>query len=272
MELEFWGTRGTVPVSGRKKARCGGDTACAALAVSSQEFVIIDAGTGLRNLGLKIQERSGAERLELHLLLTHFHLDHVMGLPFFEPLYSERTTLTFYADEEPEETERLLAALMARRLFPLEFTELRSKRRFRTLPTGRMHLGGVEISHLPLTHPQGSVAYRLDGRTGSVVFATDTEHPLKGTDEALAAFARGAEHFVCDATFTPEEYEDGRRGWGHSTWEAGVKLAEEAGVRSLLLSHLNPDHDDRMVDGIVRRARRRFPRTEAARRGLKLRI
>ncbi|MBN2199606.1 MAG: MBL fold metallo-hydrolase [Candidatus Aminicenantes bacterium] len=272
MELEFWGTRGTCPVSGRKTAGCGGNTACASLAVSPEELIIIDAGTGLRNLGRKLKESSRTERLEIHLLLTHFHLDHVWGLPFFEPLYSDRTVVTFYADEEPEETERLLASLMSRRLFPLEFSELRSRRRFKTLPAGRMHLGGVDVSYQPLTHPQGSVAYRLDGRHGSIVFATDTEHPLKGADEALIGFSRGAEHFVCDSTYTPEEYEDGRRGWGHSTWEAGVKLAEAAGVKNLLLSHHNPDHDDRAVGGIVRRARRRFPRTQAAREGLKLRI
>lgn len=272
MELEFWGTRGTFPVSGRKKAGCGGNTACASLSVSPTELVIIDAGTGLRNLGRKIMERSGEERLDLNLLLTHFHLDHVMGLPFFEPLYSDRATVTFYADEEPEETERLLAALMNGRLFPLDFSELRSKRHFKKLPAGRLRLGGVEVSHRALNHPQGSVAYRLDSGSGSVVFATDTEHPFKGMDEALAAFSRDADHFVYDATFTPEEYEDGRRGWGHSTWEAGVRLAEAAGVRRLHLSHHNPDHDDREVDGLVRRARRSFPRTAAAREGLKLRI
>ncbi|OGD11353.1 MAG: hypothetical protein A2Y86_05085 [Candidatus Aminicenantes bacterium RBG_13_62_12] len=272
MELEFWGTRGTFPVSGRDRVRHGGNTACASLAVSASERVIIDAGTGLRNLGRKIKERSGPGRLHLHLLLTHFHLDHIMGLPFFEPLNSDRTVVTFYADEEPEETERLLAALMNGRLFPLGFSDLRSTRHFKRLPAGRLCFGAVEVTHQALNHPQGSVAYRLESKGGSVVFATDTEHPLKGVDEALAEFSRGADHLITDATFTPEEYEDGRRGWGHSTWEAGVKLAEAAGVQHLLLSHLNPDHDDRRVDALVRRARRLFPRTGAAREGLKLQI
>lgn len=272
MDLEFWGTRGTFPVSDRAGMRCGGNTSCAALAVSSDEMVIIDAGTGLRNLGRRIRGRGAEGRITLHLLLTHFHLDHVLGLPFFEPLYSRKTEVVFYSAEEPEAAERILASLMGGRLFPLDLSEFRSVKRFRKLPAGRLHLGGVEVSHQALNHPQGSVAYRLETKEGSVVFATDTEHPLKGVDEALADFVRDTDHLVYDATFTPEEYEDGRRGWGHSTWEAGVRLAEAAGVRRLHLSHHNPDHDDRQVAEIVRRARRRFPRTGAAREGLKLRI
>jgi phosphoribosyl 1,2-cyclic phosphodiesterase len=272
MELEFWGTRGTFPVSGRNRAGYGGNTACASCEVSPGEFVVVDAGTGIRNLGRRLKDRPGPGRLTVHLLLTHFHLDHVMGLPFFEPLYSEKSVVTFYADEEPHETERLIASLMSGRLYPLDFPELRSSRHFRRFPAGGLRLGGLNVRHHPLNHPQGSMAFRLETDGGSVVFATDTEHPLKGVDERLAEFARGAGHLLCDATFTPEEYEAGRRGWGHSTWEAGAKLAEAAGVRRLLLSHLNPDHDDRQVGKIVRLASRLFPRAAAAREGLRLNV
>jgi len=272
MELEFWGTRGTCPVSGKDKVKYGGHTACASLTAPSGEVIIIDAGTGLRDLGRKLAAEHRETCPHLHLLLTHFHLDHVMGLPFFSPLYSERATVTFYSEAEPEETECLLAALMAGRLFPVDVAELRSSRHFKKLPAGSLEIGGLRISHHALNHPQGSVAFRLDSGGRSVVFSTDTEHPLKGVDEGLADFSRKADTFIYDATFTPEEYEAHRRGWGHSTWEAGTKLAEAAAVGRLYLSHLNPDFSDRQVDGIVRQARRQFPRTLALHPGMLLKI
>jgi phosphoribosyl 1,2-cyclic phosphodiesterase len=272
MELEFWGTRGTCPVSGKDKVKYGGHTACASLTAPSGEVIIIDAGTGLRDLGRKLAAEHRETCPHLHLLLTHFHLDHVMGLPFFAPFYSDKTTMTFYTDEEPEEAERLLTALMAGRLFPLALAELRSTRHFRKLHAGSLEIGGVRIKHHPLNHPQGSLAFRLEGGESSVVFATDTEHPLKGVDEALAEFCRKAGHLIYDATFTPEDYEAGKRGWGHSTWEAGTRLAEAAAVGRLYLSHLNPDFSDRQVDEIVRQARRHFPRTFALHPGMLLSI
>ena len=271
MEIEFWGVRGTFPVAGQSTEKFGGNTACASLSVSGEERVIIDAGTGIRDLGRKLEEEAGGGRLHLHLLLTHFHLDHVMGLPFFGPLNSDRAMLTFYCDEEPEEAERLLGTLMSGRLFPVGLSEMRSTRHFHKLPPGGMELCGLKVRTHRLNHPQGCLAFRLECRGKSAVFATDTEHPLKGLDEPLADFCRGADHLVYDATFTPEEYEAGRRGWGHSTWEAGTRLARAAEVGRLYLSHLNPDFSDRQVERIVRRARKNFSRTSAAREGMKIR-
>ncbi|MGZ8877367.1 MAG: MBL fold metallo-hydrolase, partial [Candidatus Aminicenantales bacterium] len=123
------------------------------------------------------------------------------------------------------------------------------------------------ISSCPLVHPQGSVAYRLESGGRSVVSATDTEHPEKGIDERLAAFAAGATHLIYDAMFTPEEYAAAKKGWGHSTWLAATELAAGARVGGLILSHYNPDHSDEMVDRLLAAARRIFPRAEAARQG-----
>jgi phosphoribosyl 1,2-cyclic phosphodiesterase len=268
MNLEFWGTRGTCPVAGKDKVKYGGQTACASMAADGGEVIIIDAGTGLRDLGRKLDAENRKTYPPLHLLLTHFHLDHVLGLPCFFPLFSERASITFYSEAEPKETERLLGALMAGRLFPVELSDLRASKHFKKLPAGGLKIGGVHIQYHALNHPQGSVAFRLDSGGRSVVFSTDTEHPPTGVDEGLADFSRKADHFIYDATFTPEDYEAHRRGWGHSTWEAGTRLAAAAGVGRLYLSHLNPDFSDREVDRILRLARRRFARTEIARPGI----
>lgn len=210
------------------------------------------------------------EILRVHLLFTHFHLDHVMGLPFFQPLYSPNLELFVYAAEDPRTTRAILGRLMGGRLFPVGLADTPSRKEFRRFEDG-LEIGDMRVTSCPLRHPQGSVAYRLDRPGGGgIVFATDTEPPESGVDRRLAAFAHGARHLVCDATYTPEEYRSGRQGWGHSTWEDGVKLAEAADVGSLHLSHLNPDHSDDMVDRWAALARERLPNAAAAAQGLVL--
>lgn len=270
MRAEFWGVRGTFPVSGYDKNKYGGHTLCASLKLSDNEFVIIDAGTGIRRLGEKLEEERGGGVLHLHIFLTHFHLDHIMGIPFFRPLYSSMAALTFYAPSPPEEIKKHLSLFMGGRFFPADFMETRSKKIFKTAPEKDFSLGGLQISSCPLRHPQGSTAYKIRADRGSIVFATDTEHPEKGMDERLAAFAQGVEAFIYDGMYTPEEYEAGKKGWGHSTWLAGTQVAQGAGVQTLYLSHYNPSHSDSKIDEILALAQKEFPRTKAAREGMKV--
>jgi len=268
MEVQFWGVRGTFPSPGKDKVKYGGHTPCASVRPRSGEIVIVDAGTGIKDLGDRIIAAGGKGPVRITLFLTHFHLDHVIGFPFFAPLFSPDCELTIYAPAEPPETERYLGGLLAGRYFPIEINDLQARKIFRKTPPEGVELGGMKISGLPLRHPQGCLGYRfVEGET-SVVFATDTEHPGVGIDEDLAAFASGASLLVYDATYTPEEYQAGKRGWGHSTWLAGAELAGAAGPGKLLLSHLNPDHPDDFVDALEESARALFPRTSAARQGM----
>jgi len=222
MELEFLGVRGSMPVSGDDRNKYGGHTLCACIVTSDGEWIIIDAGTGISKLGDIFASQEEEKPQNHHLLLTHFHLDHITGLPFFAPLYSSKATLNFHTAYDPKETEEYLSGLMAGRYFPLEFKD-----------------------------------------------ATDTEHPEEGTDQKLVSLARGADILVYDAMFTPEEYESGKQGWGHSTGLEGTKVAEEAKVGALYLSHFNPDHSDKQIDEIISMAREKFSQTYGAREGHK---
>ncbi len=269
MELEFLGVRGSMPVSGEDKNKYGGHTLCACIVTSDGEWIIIDAGTGISKLGDIFASQEEERTQNHHLLLTHFHLDHITGLPFFAPLYSSKATIHFYTAYDPKETEEYLSGLMAGRYFPLEFKETPSEKIFKQIPESHFQIGGADISSIPLNHPQGSVSYKIQDNGKIIVFATDTEHPEEGTDQKLVSHARGADILVYDAMFTPEEYESGRQGWGHSTWLEGTKVAEEAKVGELYLSHFNPDHSDKQIDEIISMARQKFSQTYGAREGHK---
>lgn len=263
-ELELWGVRGTFPVSGRGFRKFGGHTICSSIRGPEAPPLIFDAGTGIKNLGDRLMAEREGGKLEITLLLTHFHLDHILGFPFFAPLYSPSVTLTVIAPARPTETRRFLSSLMAGRIFPVTFMETPCRKKIRELTHGEFTIGPYKINTCPLHHPQGSVAYRIRSDGLDVVLSTDTEHPEKGVDKRLADFVGGTDCLVYDATFTPEEYKERRTGWGHSTWEAGTELAKKCGVNKLLLSHFSPDYKDKKLDSIIQSAKSAFPGTEAA--------
>ncbi len=261
--LEFWGVVGSSPVSCSKDRKYGSHTICESLETDSEAAFIIDAGTGIIRLGNLLSSRSEIPVQKIHLLFTHFHLDHVIGLPFFKPLYSPDVHITFYSPWSPQETQKELQYLMAGRHYPIDFENTLSQKDFRSLDQGTTRINDVAVSWCSLTHPQASAAYRLEYQGRIYVLATDTEHPAEGLDQPLLEFCRGADVLVYDAMYTPEEYPE-RIGWGHSTWLHGTQLAEEAGVIELYLSHLNPDYSGDQLDEILRLARKKFPATHMA--------
>ncbi len=270
MKLELLGVRGSTPVCGKDKNKYGGCSPSACLSLSAGEWIVVDAGTGIKKLGDRLARKMREKPLQIHILLTHFHLDHIIGLPFFIPLYLPKATLNFYADSSGELIRKHLSGLMAGRYFPLNLRETLSKKIFKKIPEKKFEIGGLEVSCCPLRHPQGSLSYKIKDSKKQIVFATDTEHPKNGLDERLVDFARGADILIYDAMFTPEEYDSGRQGWGHSTWLAATKVAKAADVRNLYFSHFNPDHSDKKIDRIISLARQEFANTFGAREGMKL--
>ncbi len=272
MRIEFYGVRGSFPAAGRCESQYGAATPCALIKSTTGEDVILDAGTGLRTLGARMMAAAGRGPLKATLLFTHFHLDHVLGLPFFDVLYRPDTEITFISWIDPEEAHEVLARLMKAPLFPVGFDETPSKKVFQRIGPEGATIAGLRVQRTQLRHPQGCMAYRFDDGKRSAVFATDTEHPEEGIDSRLAELAQKASLLVYDAMYTPEEYESGRKGWGHSTWEQGVRIAKAAKVGRLLLSHLNPNYDDRTIGGMKRAAKANFRHVEVAAAGMTVKL
>ncbi len=263
MLVKFWGVRGALPTPDPWNAGVGGNTPCLQVELDSGETLIFDAGSGARQLGATLLSAAEGRPLNLHLFLTHFHWDHIQGLPFFAPLYSPDHSITIYAASAPERTSKILEAQMAPPYYPIRLSTLPAARRFVCVAGRELHFGTTRVTNFPLHHPQGSVGYRLDCRRRSFVFATDHEHGDPECDASLVRAAVGADVLVCDAQYTPEEYEQ-HRGWGHTHWLHATEVARRAGVGRLILFHHHPTHDDVALERILAEARCEFPATDLA--------
>jgi phosphoribosyl 1,2-cyclic phosphodiesterase len=274
MQIEFWGVRGSIASPGPDTASVGGNTSCVAVRCAGTE-IVLDAGTGLRPLGdARLAELKGAP-FAATLLLSHFHWDHIQGLPFFVPAYVPSTKLTVMgAFNGVMSLSETLTQQMRPPVFPVRLDELRSELTLREVRAGEAFaVGEATVRAAKLNHPGGVHAYRIDHGGRSVVYATDTEH-YECLDPVLVNLARGADVLIYDAQYTPEEYRGdagpSKVGWGHSTFAVGAEIARRAGVGELVLFHHDPRRSDAGVLAIEARARDLFARSTAAREGLKI--
>lgn len=267
--LEFWGVRGTVPTPFPDRLRHGGNTICLAARLADDEYLLLDCGTGARLLGKEIETRRAGLPTRIHLLFSHYHFDHIEGLPLFPPLYDPKMTIRIHGVAPAGRTVRsTLEAFVAPPYFPVPLAGVPATVEYVELLGEPFSIGDLRVSTLPLNHPDGCIAYRLERGGRRVVFATDHEHGDAEVDAALAAFSVGADHLIYDATYVPSEYESLRKGWGHSTWYAAIALARAARIRNLVLFHHHPEHTDDELEEILRLAREEFPDTIVAREGM----
>ena len=267
MRVRFWGVRGSVACPGPETIRYGGNTPCIEVRCGNH-LLIFDAGTGLRPLGNTLIRDASISKIDI--FLTHCHLDHVIGLPFFAPFFSDRYHVRLWAGNLlPEESvEQVTRKIMSSPLFPVEVEIFKAQIEFHDFRSGdvlRPH-DDVVLNTAPLDHPDGASGYRLEygGRVFSLV--SDTEGFPGKRDSELVSLARHADLVVYDATFTEEEIVN-RKGWGHSTWVRGIRLADEAGARQLCLFHHDPAHDDNFLDSLAADAADARPGTITAREG-----
>ena len=210
---------------------------------------------------------------ETHIFVTHYHWDHIQGIPFFSPLYAENNEFHFYSFRSKflgrDSLEQVFEAQMAMPYFPVDISAMNAKRKFKEVQGGdSFEIGKNKITARWLNHPQGCLGFRIETPAGVVVYATDNEPGDAKLDESLRELAAGADILVNDAQYTPDQLATARKGWGHSSWKEGVKLAREADAKTLVLFHHDPDSTDRMVDTILRQAREEYDSVFAASEGM----
>lgn len=265
LSLRFWGVRGSTPTTGPRYAAYGGHTPCVEIRLGERLF-IIDAGSGIAPLGVALAE-TVAGRVDI--LFSHLHLDHIQGLPFFRPAACRLRELHLHCGNLDGATaEAALERVFSPPIFPIRLTDLLVPiihHGFRAGDT--LHFpDGIEVRTVPLNHPSGAVGYRFDHAGRSVCYLSDNEHTQPWPAPALVEFVRGADLVVYDAMFTADDYMP-CKGWGHSTWEAGVELMRAAGADELAVFHHHPLRDDAALDRIEAELKAVYPRGFLARQG-----
>ncbi len=252
MVITCWGSRGSIPVSGKEFIKYGGDTACIEIRAGSGDVIIIDAGTGIRRLGNKLI-KEGIHRY--NFIFTHAHWDHIMGLPFFKPLFSNRTKINvFRCPYAGMYAEKLITRVLTPPHFPVKYSDLSAKFTYEEGCPYQFQIGSVTVVPIHLNHPNGGRGYKFIEDQKSFVFLTDNElgfmHPNGLTLNDYAEFSLHADLLIHDAEFTPEEYHRYIE-WGHSSYADTLKLASRAEVKKLGLYHLNQNRTDDAMDAIV---------------------
>lgn len=268
--VRFWGVRGTVPCPGPDTLRYGGNTACLEVMCGDRRL-IFDAGTGIRGLGAHLAGQSG---LQSHIFLTHTHIDHINGFPFFRPAYDPKNSFELWAGHmggRAGSLQQVLADIMRAPIFPVPLDIMHACIAFHDFAAGLTlePIPGVVLHTAPLNHPNGATAYRIDFAGRSICYVTDTEHEEGTLDEAIVELIRHSQIVIYDCTYTEEEYPR-YRGWGHSTWSEGVRLCDAAGARHLVAFHHDPDHDDHALDRIAQDLDRARPGSRVAQEGMVL--
>jgi phosphoribosyl 1,2-cyclic phosphodiesterase len=272
-KLSFWGVRGSTPTVDPSTWRYGGNTPCLELITPDGTQFILDCGTGLRMLGNRGAASGAANSTDTHIFVTHYHWDHIQGIPFFAPLYVENNEFHFYSFRSKflgrESLKQVFEAQMALPYFPVDLSAMSARRKFKEVSGGdSFTVGENKITAKWLNHPQGCLGFRIETPAGTVAYATDNEPGDAKLDKTLRELAEGADIFINDAQYTPEQLAGSRRGWGHSSWQEGVHVAREVGAKTLVLFHHDPDSTDRMVDTLLRQAREEFDSVFAASEGM----
>lgn len=272
--INFWGVRGSIASPGTRTVRYGGNTPCVEMQVGGKRL-IFDGGTGIRVLG---QSLLAEMPVEGHLFFTHSHWDHIQGFPFFAPAFIKGNRFSIYGAIAPDHStiEQRLTDQMNHPNFPVPLQVMGADLKFVDVEIGgAIQIGDIQVENAPLNHPGQAIGYRVNWQGYAAAYVTDTEHFPDRLDEHVLKLADQVDVLIYDATYSDEEYyseTSSKVGWGHSTWQEAVKIAKAAGVKTLVIFHHDPLHDDEFLDQIGTQVKRAFPGGMMAKEGLSIQV
>ncbi len=271
LRVKFWGVRGSIATPSPRHIAFGGNTSCLEV-MAGDTLIVLDAGTGIRSLGNRLL-KDGQRRF--HILMSHTHWDHMNGFPFFGPGYDPRCTVTIMGGHLSDQggIQKVLAGQMAQPMFPVPLEAMRAQLIFEDFRAGESFGLGREIAvrTTMLNHPNGATGYRIEHGGKALCYITDTEHVPGKPDENILALIEGADLVVYDSTYTDEEFPS-RIGWGHSTWQEGVRLCRAAKVKALAIFHHDPDHEDEFMERVEAEARAEWSGAFVARENMEIEV
>ena len=274
MKVKFYGVRGSIPVCSPEFQRYGGNTTCLRIARERANRIwIIDAGTGIRNLGKDLMSEGNKQEV-INIGFTHFHWDHIQGFPFFAPCFNKDQIIGIMMmgiERKYKNLKEIFSLQLQADYFPVQLDALGAQFQF-------FNMGNIETFYevtttaAPQHHsfPGGSYGFRIEDDSQVLVICTDVEH-INATDETIVELARNADLLIHDGQYTDEEYIT-HRGWGHSTWRQAVEVAKRANVKKLIITHHDPDHDDDMLDAMERECQKEFPNSVFAKEGMEVQV
>ncbi|EKQ67560.1 metal-dependent hydrolase, beta-lactamase superfamily I [Leptolyngbyaceae cyanobacterium JSC-12] len=272
--VNFWGVRGSIASPGPGTVRYGGNTPCVEMQVAGHRL-IFDGGTGIRVLGRSLLSQMP---VQAHLFFTHSHWDHIQGFPFFVPAFVPGNQFSIYGAIAPDGSsiEQRLNDQMRHPNFPVPLQIMGAALKFVDVEIGKpIQVGDIVVENAPLNHPGQAIGYRVNWQGYAAAYVTDTEHYPDHLDENVLYLARNADVLIYDATYTDEEYHSptsSKVGWGHSTWQEAVKIAKAAKVKTLVIFHHDPLHDDDFLDEMGEHVAQAFPTGVMAREGMTIHI
>lgn len=278
IKIKFWGVRGSIPTPGPRTTRYGGNTSCVEINFPNNPRFILDAGSGIRELGKEILRAT--EPVTSYIFLSHFHWDHIQGLPFFKPAFKPGNHFIIYGCDEPDvDLTKIISMQMNPIYFPVAVEDMRAKVEFRTAKEGTFQVEGVTVQSQFMNHPGYTLGYRFSYKDKSVIYISDNEpfrqlieektsnaesslrdrfeNFVDNKEDQLIEFISEADVLIHDTQYFPHEYEE-RITWGHSPYTYTVDIAVKARVKKLVLFHHDPDHDDDTVDKMAELSRERL--------------
>lgn len=257
MIIKFYGTRGSLPVASKETKKYGGNTTCLYIEPNSGDTIVVDAGSGIRELGYYLLEH---KKNIIHLIFTHYHWDHIQGLPYFVPLFLKDTVINIYGHEKEATPKEALLHQMTKPYFPtISWSDVPAKIIYKELKS-KMKIGNLMIQTIATNHPNYTIGLKFTENKNSFAFLTDNELLAKNARtpyKKFVEFVKGVNFFIHDAAYTDDIYPK-KLGWGHSTFNQVMQLAKDAGVRNVIFTHHDPPNTDKFVDSNIKEMKDKY--------------